>query len=194
MAERIIVRRQGNALVPVDQQGIDALHKLPTDREMAADVVVPRNIRFHRKAFALLQLAFSYWEPANFVTTVEKTTVGQLGKFLVARGLERETVRNLCVEFLRHLNSRRQTLEAEKSFEAFREFMTVEAGYFDVVLTPAGPKKVAKSWRFASMDETTFSNFYRALFSACWRLVLSQHFDSEDEAESAAEQLLTFDT
>lgn len=194
MAERIIVRRQGNALVPVDQQGIDALHKLPTDREMAADVVVPRNIRLHRKAFALLQLAFSYWEPANFVTTVEKTTVGQLGKFLVARGLERETVRALCVEFLRHLNSRRQTLEAEKSFESFREFITVEAGYFDVVLTPAGPKKVAKSWRFASMDETTFSNFYRALFNACWRLVLSQHFDSEDEAESAAEQLLTFDT
>lgn len=194
MAERIIVRRQGNALVPVDQQGIDALHKLPTDREMAADVVVPRNIRFHRKAFALLQLAFSYWEPANFVTTVEKTTVGQLGKFLVARGLERETVRNLCVEFLRHLNSRRQTLEAEKSFEAFREFMTVEAGYFDVVLTPAGPKKVAKSWSFASMDETTFSNFYRALFNACWRLVLSQHFGSEDEAEAAAEQLLSFDS
>lgn len=194
MAERIIVRRQGNALVPVDKQGIEAVLRLPKDKELAADVVVPRNVRFHRKAFALLQLSFSYWEPKNFVTAVERNTVASLGKFLVSRGLDRDAVRALCEEFLRHLNSRRQTLEAEKSFEAFREFITVEAGYFDVVLTPAGPKKVAKSWRFASMDETAFSNFYRALFNACWRLVLSQHFDSEDEAESAAEQLLTFDT
>jgi len=194
MAERIIVRRRGNALVPVDQQGIDALHKLPPDREMAADVVVPRNIRFHRKAFALLQLAFSYWEPKNFVTAVERNTVASLGKFLVSRGLDRDAVRALCGEFLRHLNSRRQTLEAEKSFEAFREFVTVEAGFYDVVQTPAGPRKVAKSWRFSSMDEAEFFELYRAIFSVCWRLVLSQHFDSEDEAEAAAEQLLTFDT
>lgn len=194
MAKRIIVRRQGNALVPVGPSDVDALQALPTDRELAAEVVVPRNVRLHRKAFALAHLAFSYWEPKNLVTNVERHTVGQLGKFLAASGLERDTVRSLCVEFLRHLDRRRQTLEAEKSFDAFREFITIEAGYFDVVLTPSGPRKVAKSWRFASMDDTTFAAFYGALFSACWRLVLAQHFDSETEAEAAAEQLLTFDT
>lgn len=193
MATRLIVVRRDDTLVPVDAASIDALRKMPTNRELGADVVQPRNIQLHRKAFALAQLAFSYWEPESFVSATEKRTVGSLGKFLVDHGLPRDTVRELCVSFLRHLNARRETVEAEKSFEGFREFITVEAGHYSVIMTPSGPRKTAKSWSFASMEEGEFREFYRDLFNACWHLVLAQKFESMEDAEAAAGQLLTFD-
>lgn len=193
MGDRIIVRRHGHALVPVGPHDIEALQELPNGRELAANVVVPRNIKLHRKAFAMLNLTFDYWQPSNLVSSVEQQTVNRLSAFLVRSGLDGEAVKALCSEFMGHLERSRESLEGEKSREAFREFITIEAGYFDIVLTPGGPRKRAKSWRFGSMDDQTFSAMYSAIFAACWRLVLSQHFDSADEAEAAAEQLLQFD-
>lgn len=193
MAERILMRRRGDMLVPEDSAGIDALRKMPTDRTLGATVVVPRNIGLHRKAFALVNLAFDYWEPSSFVTAVERQTIAKLGRFLIDNGMDLDTVANLANQFVRHLSTARQTVEAEKSFDAFRDFVTVEAGYYSVIHTPAGPRKDAKSWSFASMDDQEFAVFFKALLAACWRLVLSQHFDSQEAAEAAAMQLLEFD-
>lgn len=193
MPERIIVMRRGSGLVPVFSEGREALAKLPHNKELSATIVQPRNIKLHRKAFALAQLAFQYWEPESLITKTERDTVVKLGKFLVTHGLHRDTVRSLCAEFVGHLKTARQSVEAEKDFEAFREFITVQAGYYSVVHTPAGPKRVAKSWSFGSMDDTAFSAFYKAMFNACWKLVLSQHFESEEDAEAAMLDLLSFD-
>lgn len=191
--ERIIMQRRGDMLVAIDPQGIDAVRKLPKDKQLGVTVAVPRNIGLHRKAFALVKLSFDYWQPTNFISTVERSTVVSLGKFLVEHGIEYATAHGLCSQFLIRLNASRETLEAEKSFDAFRDFVTIDAGYYNVIHTPAGPRKEAKSWSFASMDDVAFGVFYKALFASCWRLVLSQHFESEDDAQHAAEELLSFD-
>lgn len=187
------MQRRGDMLVAIDPQGIDAIRKLPKDKQLGVTVAVPRNIGLHRKAFALTKLTFDYWQPANFVSTVERKTVVSLGAFLVDHGIERETAKDLCTQFLIRLNASRETLEAEKSFDAFRDFVTIDAGYYNVIHTPGGPRKEAKSWSFASMDDVAFGVFYKALFASCWRLVLSQHFESEEDAQAAAEELLGFD-
>jgi hypothetical protein len=77
----------------------------------------------------------------------------------------------------------------EKSREAFREWVTIEAGHFHLIQTPEGIRKKAKSISWASMDETEFEPLYRDVFNACWRLVLSAHFESEEQALAAAEMI-----
>ncbi|WP_269812623.1 DUF1367 family protein [Pseudomonas aeruginosa] len=46
------------------------------------------------------------------------------------------------------------------------------------------------SW--ASMDDTAFEPLYRDAFAACWRLVLSSHFENEADAMAAADQMGSF--
>ena len=45
-----------------------------------------------------------------------------------------------------------------KDFESFREYVTVKAGFFQMVATPSGLRKVPKSISFAKMDEVDFAN------------------------------------
>ena len=80
----------------------------------------------------------------------------------------------------------------EKSREAFREWITIEAGHFHLIHTPDGVRKEAKSISWASMDDTAFEPLYRDVFAACWRLVLSSHFETEADAMAAADQMGTF--
>ena len=77
----------------------------------------------------------------------------------------------------------------DKSREAFREGVTIEAGHFHLVRTPDGVRKEAKSISWAQMDDTAFEPLYRDVFHACWRLVLSAHFETEQDALSAADQI-----
>ena len=187
------MQRRGDMLVPMDGANRDELRKLPEGIGLGVTAVKPRNLAFHRKAFSLVQLAFQYWQPTNYLSTVERHTVRTLGEFLCNNGLEYDTVSALCSSFLRHLNNKRgETLEAEKSFEAFRDFITVQAGFCDVVISPAGPRKVAKSWSFANMDQDTFEALYAQIMNVCWELVLKQTFESQEAAEAAAEQLLQY--
>jgi len=52
-------------LVPDNEQSRDFISKLKTGKTIHADFKNKRNARFHRKYFALLNFAFSHWEPLN---------------------------------------------------------------------------------------------------------------------------------
>lgn len=193
MAERILMRRFGEVLVPANEEAKAAMDTLPVREDVAVDVVRLRNGALHRRAFAYVHLAHSLWNPKNFLTATEKATVGKLGKFLVGNGLDADTVRTLCVQFLGHLNASRKGLETRRDIDSFRDFVTIEAGYYRTVITPAGPRREAKSWAYKNMSEGEFQQLFAAVREACWRLVLSQEYRSIEEADAAAEQLMTFD-
>jgi len=193
MAERIMMERRGDMLIPVDSEGQAELRKVKTGQRVGVDIVTVRNEGLHRKAFVLLKLAFDYWEPKNFVSTVEKKTVGNLGKFMVQHGVDADAARALCKQYMQTLNESRKGMDADRSFDAFREFITVEAGFYDTVITPAGPKRVAKSWAYKNMSDSKFQELYKGVFNACWDLVLKQTFDSPEHAESVVMELLSFD-
>lgn len=192
MARFPIIRR-GDMLLPANPEALEAVRALPLGRELGCDVVQLRNAALHRKAFAFVKLSFDYWQPKNHVQSIEKQTVGKLGRFLVGNGLDADTVRTLCKQFLHHLNDARRGLVVAKDFESFRQFITIEAGFYKLVITPAGPRKEAKSWAYKNMAQADFENLFSAIRRVCWDLVLSQTFSSIEEADAVAEQLMNFD-
>lgn len=102
--------------------------------EVAA--VVPRNPKFHRKFFALLNLGYEAWNPG-----------------------------------LMHDGQ-----PVEKSFEQFREDITILAGHYVQTWTLDGEMILrAKSISFASMDDAEFERVYSAVADVLLHRVLTKY-------------------
>ena len=52
-----------HALYPADDEAHEALKKIKAGETVRLSMVRPRNLQFHRKWWALVNLAFDYWEP-----------------------------------------------------------------------------------------------------------------------------------
>jgi hypothetical protein len=186
----IYLAKQGKALIPANDSDADAVAKLKNGQVYKADVVAPRNLKFHRKNFALLNLAFQYWQPESMVAEVEKNTVYHFGNYLTKNGVSTDAVQALQSAFLQQLEFNRNQVETEKDFESFRAWITVESGFYTLVNSPAGPRKVPKSISFASMDDIDFGNYYKQVLNTCWKLCLHRIFSNQDQL---AEKLLSFE-
>ncbi|EDA5801383.1 DUF1367 family protein, partial [Salmonella enterica subsp. enterica serovar Stanley] len=80
-----------------------------------------------------------------------------------------------------------------KSFDAFREWVTVQAGFYTGHFYPDGSRgRRAKSIAFASMDETEFQQVYKAVLNVLWNWILFRKFSSLEEVENVAAHLLEF--
>lgn len=86
-------------------------------------------------------------------------------------------------------------VKAEKSFEVFREQVTILAGYRDVTYNLDGSVKVtAKSISFAKMDDQEFHQLYKSVFNVLWKMVLSKTDMSYEQVEQILNQMLEFDS
>lgn len=65
MAEILVTKTAGGALAPSDQQAADYIAKLKLGEVVRVKAARMRNPGHHRKYFALLNLAFDAWEPAE---------------------------------------------------------------------------------------------------------------------------------
>lgn len=65
MTQIILMKVSGGLLAPVDQQAIDYISKMKLGAGVTVDVKRHRNPGFHKKFFALLNLAFEAWEPGE---------------------------------------------------------------------------------------------------------------------------------
>lgn len=63
MTEIVLAKTAGGALIPTDPQGIEYVAKLKLGAGVTAKVKKHNNPAFHRKMFALFNLAFDAWEP-----------------------------------------------------------------------------------------------------------------------------------
>lgn len=89
--------------------------------------------------------------------------------------------------------SRSRDMELLKHFESFREWATIQAGFYDEYQMPDGSlRRVAKSISFASMDDSQFNGVYKSVLNVLWNYILRRKFHSPAEAENAASQLLSF--
>lgn len=149
-----------------------------------------RNARFHGKFFSMLDLAWQYWEPTGgLVPRQELRGIHGLAKFFEELSGKPGQLSDGVAAYIARLEADRAVRfpAVDKSREAFREEVIVDSGHFDLVQTPAGVKKVAKSISFANMEQHEFDPLYHDVFNTCWRLVLSSHFDTEADAMSAAD-------
>jgi hypothetical protein len=72
MTAIVLTKAANGALVPVDQHGIDYIAKMKLGAGMSCMVKKHNNVQFHRKIFALANLAYEAWEP---VATTHKGEV-----------------------------------------------------------------------------------------------------------------------
>lgn len=73
---KIICRKVGRSLVPVDDEGFDALAKVKDGRDVKVEFTMSRNLRHHRLAFAIFRFVKMHCEPmANTSIDQIKTAV-----------------------------------------------------------------------------------------------------------------------
>lgn len=194
MADLALIRT-AHGLIPATEADRETVQKWPSGQVVHGKFARMRNAKFHGKFFAMLDLAFDYWEPVGgLVPRQEKRGIVGLAKFLAGHSQNPEAVMRAADAYIAQLESDRaeQFPAVDKSREAFREWVTVEAGHFVLVHAPGGIRKEAKSIAWANMDEDTFGQLYRDVFAACWRLVLSSHFETEADAMAAADLIGSF--
>ena len=75
MKELVLTKAPGGALIPADPQAAEFIGKLKLGQGVTAAIKRHRNPAFHRKFFALLNLAYDAWEPT--VATYKGQVVGK---------------------------------------------------------------------------------------------------------------------
>ncbi|MCZ7836157.1 DUF1367 family protein [Atlantibacter hermannii] len=197
MAQLHLIKQSSGVLIPASVETSDFLHsKCKLGAVLAADFKQVRNPAFHRKFFALLNLGFDYWEPTGgAISSNERKLVNGYARYLAAYGGNEGALMDAAEQYLEQVASRRITngISLCKSFDAYRAWVTIEAGHFDTIQLPDGTlRKHPRSISFASMDETEFQQLYRAALDVLWRWILSRAFSDQREAENAATQLMNF--
>lgn len=63
--EIILAKAPGGYLIPVDQQSMEAVEKLKLGQGVKVNMTRYNNVKFHRKLFALANLAYESWTPSQ---------------------------------------------------------------------------------------------------------------------------------
>ena len=105
-----------------------------------------------------------------------------------------ETLNSLAKGYLRKVAAQRaDRVTLLKSFDAFRRWATIEAGYYTEQVMPNGViVREPTSISFASMDDTEFAELYKQTLNVLWQFILNKTFTSPAAAENAASQLMEY--
>ena len=195
MAQHSFIRLPNDTLAPANPAARDFLRLIKCGDVLYADFRKARNPRFHRKYFALLNLGYQYWEPTGgTISPEEKELVHGYVKFLAHYTDNDDALRSAAEVYLDDVAQKRaQNISATKSFDAFRSWVTVQAGFFDLYIMPDGSKfHLPKSISFAKMDDLQFGELYKSTLDVLWNSMLYRNFSTQEAAENAAAQLLDF--
>ncbi|MDF7681529.1 DUF1367 family protein [Enterobacteriaceae bacterium ESL0689] len=193
MAQIQLLKINSTTLTPATPEASDFLQRIKTGVWLNCDVRQARNYLFHKRFFALLNLGFDYWTPAGgTITQAEKQYLTGYIRYLISIVGNGETLYETESEYTRREAQRRADGHAVvKSFEAFRKWATIEAGFYDEYILPDNTRRrEARSVSFASLDETGFREVYKSVFNVLWNTILCRKFPSQQEAENVAMQLL----
>jgi len=194
---QLVKQTSSGLLLPATPESSDFLRQVKTGEWIHADFKRVRNYAFHKRFFKLLQLGFDYWTPTGgAITPYEQELISGFVDFL-CESVGREHTPALSDVAEQYLNSvtTRRTLDTAllKSFEAFREWVTIQAGFYTEHHYPDGSRgRRAKSIAFANMDETEFQEVYKAVLNVLWNWILFRKFSSPEEVENVTAQLLEF--
>ncbi|MDN0113185.1 DUF1367 family protein [Yersinia intermedia] len=196
MAQLSFIKSGNATLTPATPDVRDFLHyKVKLGAILTADFKQVRNPKFHRKYFSLLNLGFDYWTPSGgTISPEEKKLVRGYVNYLAEYAGHSDTLEELARQYLDTLAEQRaDRVTLLKSFDAFRRWTTIQAGYYAIIQMPDGSQfKEPKSISFASMDDTEFAELYKATLDVLWQFILNKTFSTPAAAENAASQLLSY--
>lgn len=188
-----LVKTSSTVLTPATPEASEFLQRVKIGAWLNCDVKQARNYLFHKRFFALLNLGFEYWTPAGgTITPAEKQYLSAYIRYLISIVGNDEILLETETAFTERSAQRRANGHAVvKSFEAFRKWATVEAGFYDEYVLPDNTRRrEARSISFAKMSEGEFHEVYKAVFNVLWNHILFRSFSSRQEAENVAMQLL----
>lgn len=195
MAQIQLVKTSPDTLTPATAEASDFLRRLKTGVWLNCDIKQARNYLFHKRFFALLNLGFEYWTPAGgTITTAEKEFLRGFIRYQISFVGHEVALAELERGWCETEAARRSNGHAIfKSFEAFRKWATIEAGFYDEFILPDNTvRRESRSISFAKMSEAEFHEVYKAVFNVLWNTILFRSFSSVEEAERVAMQLLEF--
>lgn len=94
---KIVCRKQAGKLVPVDDEGIEALAKVKDGRDVTVEFKTPRNPRHHRLFFALIQFVRMHSERMSSATTDQIKTALKIATGLVDTFVDCQTGKSVMV-------------------------------------------------------------------------------------------------
>lgn len=195
MAQIYLLKSAQNTLTPATPEASEFIRKLNPGILLNCDVKQARNYQFHKLFFSLLNLGFHYWTPTGgAITESEKRLLRGYVDYLASIAGHHNTLLETQDIYLERVGRRRgDGLVLLKSFEAYRKWAVMTAGFYDVHVLPDGTlRKEARSISFASMKESEFRELYKAVINVLWFYILKRTFKSHQEAENAAAQLWEF--
>lgn len=144
---------------------------------------------------SLLNLGFEYWEPSGgaispFELQFLRGYINRLMAYVGNKGVLHE----IADDYLALVAGKRAAnLSTVKSFHAFRRWVTVEAGHYDLFELPDGSTlREPRSISFSAMDELEFNDLYKSTLNVLWTFILSKSFNNPFEVENAASQLMSY--
>lgn len=195
MVQIQLIKISPDTLTPATTEASDFLRRIKTGTWLNCDLKQARNYLFHKRFFALLNLGFEYWTPAGgTITAAEKEFLRGFIRYQISYVGNEAALYELERCWCESEATRRANGNAiVKSFEAFRKWATMEAGFFDEFILPDNTRRrEARSISFAKMNEAEFHELYKAVFNVLWNTILFRCFSSLEEAERVAMQLLEF--
>jgi len=192
MAQLHLVKSAPQTLTPATPEASEFVRRLRPGVLLNCDVRQARNYRFHKLFFSLLNLGFQYWIPiAGAVSESEKLLLRGYVDYLISMtGQQNILDETLDVWLARAGHQRAEGVVLVKSFEAYRKWAVMTAGFYDEFILPDGTvRREARSISFASMSEDEFRQVYKAVLNVLWLHILNRPFSSHQEAENAAAQL-----
>ena len=191
-----IVKTTEGTFIPATAYDAELLGGLKAGKPYKVEVkqMSDRSYRHHKLFFGgLLPLAYHYWTPTGgMVTQGERLMVERFAQRLEALHDSGGLFIEFAEEFVQTVAQKRgEKIGAVlQSMEAFRKWLTIEAGYFDVYETPTGIRKEAKSISFVNMEQEEFNAFYKNCFEVAWNMMLSGKFADEEAALQAAQEMM----
>ena len=191
-----IVKTTEGTFIPATAYDTELLGGLKAGKPYKVEVkqMSDRSYRHHKLFFGgLLPLAYHYWTPTGgMVTPGERLMVERFAQRLEALHDSGGLFIEFAGEFVQMVAQKRgEKIGAVlQSMEAFRKWLTIEAGYFDVYETPSGVRKEPASISFANMDQEEFNAFYKNCFQVAWNMMLLGKFENEEAALQAAQEMM----
>lgn len=184
-------------LTPATPEASDFLQRIKLGEWIHADFKRVRNYQFHKRFFKLLQLGFEYWTPTGgAILPEERKLINGFVDFLCLQVGQQHSVALSCAaeQYISDAAyARTGDVALLKSFDAYREWATTQAGYYTEHVYPDGSRnRRAKSISFANMDEIEFHQLYKSVLNVLWTFILFRSFKSPAEVENVAAQLLEY--
>lgn len=195
MAQIHLVKTSPTTLAVANAEAAEALARLKSGTWLNCEIRQARNYLFHKRFFALLNLGFEYYIPtAGAVSESEKSLLRGYVDYLINMTGHQNILNETMDDYLdRTGNQRAEGVALVKSFEAFRKWAVMTAGFYDEFILPDGTKRrEARSISFASMKEDEFQEVYKAVLNVLWYHILFRTFPTQQDAENAAAQLQEF--